>query len=94
MRNLISRNELASWKWDEKATIDQKYDQVSEYFQCISDCEIIDQNARRVCRHILTEQEANNLTEQNHQSPLYPNGCGGLVYVTVVKLVGPGLKLL
>ena len=56
MRNLFSRNELASWKWDEKPTIDQKYDQVSEYFQCISDCEIVDQNARRVCRHILTEE--------------------------------------
>jgi hypothetical protein len=56
MHNLISHNELASWKWDEKTTVDQKYDQVSEYFQCISDCDIIDTNARRFCRHILTDK--------------------------------------
>lgn len=55
MKNLVSRNELASWKWDEKITVDDKYDQVSEYFQCISECGIIDSSARRFCRHVLTE---------------------------------------
>ena len=51
MRNLISRNELASWKWDEKATIDQKYDQVSEYFHLVA-------RAHVVCRlDIITWQE-------------------------------------
>ena len=55
MHNLVPHNELASWKWDEKVTSDEKYDQVSEYFQCISECEIIDTDARRFCRHILTE---------------------------------------
>tara|TARA_B100000085_G_scaffold76899_1_gene69149 strand:+ start:584 stop:766 length:183 start_codon:yes stop_codon:yes gene_type:complete len=54
MHNLISHNELASWKWDQKETVEQKYDQVSEYFQCISECGIIDHQARRFCRHILT----------------------------------------
>ena len=41
MHNLISHNELASWKWDEKSNSDEKYDQVSEYFQCISECGIM-----------------------------------------------------
>ncbi len=54
MKNLVSRNELASWEWDEKLTVDDKYDQVSEYFQCISECGIIDSSARRFCRHVLT----------------------------------------
>ncbi len=55
MKNLVSRNELASWKWDEKSTLDEQYDQVSEYFQCISECDIVDSNSRRFCRHILTD---------------------------------------
>ena len=54
MKNLVSRNELASWKWDEKSNVDEKYDQVSDYFQCISECGIIDNTARRFCRHVLT----------------------------------------
>ena len=54
MKNLISRNELATWKWDEKNTETEKYDQVSEYFQCISECDIPDRDAKRFCRHILT----------------------------------------
>lgn len=56
MHNLMSRNGLASWTWEEKETVTEKYDQVSEYFQCISECGIIDQTARRFCRHILTEE--------------------------------------
>jgi len=56
MHNLVSHNELASWKWDEKSTVNEKYDQVSDYFQCISECGIIDHDARRFCRHILTEE--------------------------------------
>ena len=64
MHNLVSHNELASWKWDEKntlddqynqVTLDDQYNQVSEYFQCISECDIVDHQARRFCRHILTE---------------------------------------
>ncbi len=54
MHNLISHNELASWEWDQKQTVNDKYDQVSDYFQCISECGIIDHKARRFCRHILT----------------------------------------
>ena len=56
MHNLISRNELASWTWEDKETVTEKYDQVSDYFQCISECGIIDQTARGFCRHILTEE--------------------------------------
>jgi hypothetical protein len=56
MHNLISYNELASWKWDERSSPEEKYDQVSEYFQCISECGIVDHEARRFCRHILTEE--------------------------------------
>jgi len=55
MHNLVSRNELASWIWDEREEVDEKYDQVNEYFLCISECDIIDNDARRFCRHILTE---------------------------------------
>ena len=54
MHNLVSHNELASWKWDEKNTQDEKYTQVSDYFQCISECGIVAHQARRFCRHILT----------------------------------------
>lgn len=54
MKNLISRNELATWKWDEKHTEDEKYSQVSDYFQCISECDIPDHEAKRFCRRILT----------------------------------------
>lgn len=55
MKDLLSRNELVSWKWNEKNTSEETTDQVTDYFQCISDCEIIDSTARRFCRHILTE---------------------------------------
>jgi hypothetical protein len=55
MKDLLSRNELASWKWDEKTATEESTDQVTDYFQCISDCEIIDSTARRFCRHILTD---------------------------------------
>ena len=42
MKNLVSRNELATWEWDEKTTGDEKkYDQVTEYFQCITECDIL-----------------------------------------------------
>ena len=54
MKNLVSRNELASWKWDEKSNTQEQYDQVSDYFQCISECDLIDNDARRFCRHVLT----------------------------------------
>ena len=55
MKNLISHNELSTWKWDEKHTNKEKYNQVSDYFQCISECEIVDHEAKRFCRHILTK---------------------------------------
>ena len=41
-------------KWDEKNTETEKYDQVSEYFQCISECDIPDHDIKRFCEHILT----------------------------------------
>ena len=56
MHNLVSHNELASWKWDEKSTSAEQSNQVSDYFQCISECDIVDHQARRFCRHILTEE--------------------------------------
>ena len=54
MKNLVSRNELATWEWDEKVTGEEKYDQVTEYFQCITECDIPDHEAKRFCRYILT----------------------------------------
>ena len=56
MHNLVSHNELATWKWDEKDTADERYDQVSDYFQCIAESGITDHAAKRFCRHILTAQ--------------------------------------
>ena len=47
MHNLVSRNELSNWKWEERETMDQKYDQVTDYFQCISECGITDNGAKR-----------------------------------------------
>jgi hypothetical protein len=54
MHNLVSHNELSTWKWDEKDTSDERYDQVSDYFQCIAESGITDHAAKRFCRHILT----------------------------------------
>ena len=54
MHNLVSHNELSNWKWDDKETMDEKNDQVSDYFQCIAECGIADHGAKRFCRHILT----------------------------------------
>ena len=54
MNNLVSHNELSTWKWDQKDTADERYDQVSDYFQCIAESGITDHAAKRFCRHILT----------------------------------------
>jgi len=54
MKNLVSYNELSTWEWENQSTTEDKYDQVSDYFQCISECDIIDHDAKRFCRHILT----------------------------------------
>jgi len=54
MKNLVSYNELSTWEWENQSTTEDKYDQVSDYFQCIAECNIIDHDAKRFCRHILT----------------------------------------
>ena len=54
MKNLVSYNELSTWEWENQSTTEDKYDQVSDYFQCIAECDIIDHDAKRFCRHILT----------------------------------------
>jgi hypothetical protein len=54
MKNLISYNELSEWNWKDEETLDERQRQVSDYFQCIAECGIVDHDAKRFCRHILT----------------------------------------
>ena len=72
MKSLSSYNELASWKWDQKDNFEQKNNQVSEYFQCISECDIVDSNARRFCRHILTEEQFSPKTDSGVKHRISP----------------------
>jgi len=55
MKNLVSYNELADWKYSDKqfASTEEKYSQVSDYFQCISESESNDHSARQFCRTLL-----------------------------------------
>ena len=53
MKNLISHNELGAWKMDEKNTDLDNIDNTSEYFQCIVEAGMPDNEAKRFCRHIL-----------------------------------------
>ena len=67
MKNLVSRNELATWEWNEKVTGEEQYDQVTEYFQCITECDIPDHEAKRFCRYILTTQFHIQIYKENPQ---------------------------
>ena len=55
MRNLVSYNELADWKYSDKqsAVRDEQYSKVSDYFQCITESESKDHTARHFCRTLL-----------------------------------------
>ena len=55
MRNLVSYNELADWKYSDKqsAVRDEQYSKVSDYFQCITESESTDQSAKHFCISLL-----------------------------------------
>jgi hypothetical protein len=51
MHNLISYNQLAYWHQTEK---EEKDTVISDYFQCITECDDDTQTCKRICRHILS----------------------------------------
>ena len=55
MKNLVSYNELADWKYSDKqsAIRDEQYSKVSDYFQCMTESESNDHSARQFCRTLL-----------------------------------------
>jgi hypothetical protein len=56
MSNLISYNQLASWKQLEK-TIDEFTEQgelINDYYQCLIECSDNQQECKRVCRKVLS----------------------------------------
>lgn len=55
MHNLISHNQLASWKHLEK-TINEYVNQeelLNDYYQCLIECSDDQQLCKRICREIL-----------------------------------------
>ena len=53
MKNLVSYKELADWRYSDKQSVEEKYSQVSDYFQCITESESKDHSARHFCRALL-----------------------------------------
>ena len=56
MHNLISYNQLASWKQLGR-TLDEFMDQnelINDYYQCLIECDDNQQECKRVCKNILT----------------------------------------
>jgi hypothetical protein len=56
MHNLISYNQLASWK-HLKNTLDEFIEQeevINDYYQCLIECSDNQQECKRVCRKILS----------------------------------------
>ncbi len=55
MHNLVSHNELADWKVGKTDDVesDSNYELMSDYFQCLTECDTSDHDAKRFCRHIL-----------------------------------------
>ena len=53
MHNLMSFNQLASWKEIEMSQESEDRELVNDYFNCLIECD--DQNqSRRICKQILT----------------------------------------
>lgn len=53
MHNLISFNQLAYWHNSENSMKEYEDDLISEYFDCLTDCDEDTQTCRQVCRRIL-----------------------------------------
>ena len=55
MHNLISYNQLASWKRLEK-TIDEYIEQseiINDYYQCLIECDENQAECKRICKNML-----------------------------------------
>jgi hypothetical protein len=55
MKNLVSYNELATWEVKDTPRLEDINDRVADYFSCIAEVGVNDGDAKRFCRHILTE---------------------------------------
>ena len=53
MHNLISFNQLAYWHNMDSYDRENEDDLISEYFECLTDCDEDTQTCRQVCRRIL-----------------------------------------
>jgi len=54
MHNLISFNQLAYWHNMDSYDRENENDLISEYFECLTDCDEDTQTCRQVCRKILS----------------------------------------
>jgi hypothetical protein len=56
MHNLISYNQLASWKQLEKTLEDftEQNELINDYYQCLIECDDNQQECKRVCRQVLS----------------------------------------
>ena len=54
MHNLISYNQLDYWHSKHSYNKEDEEDLISEYFDCLTDCDEDTQTCRQVCRKILT----------------------------------------
>ena len=56
MHNLISFNQLASWKRLENTFDDfiEQNEMMNDYFDCMIECDDNQQECKRICREILT----------------------------------------
>ena len=67
MHNLVSHNELADWKVGKTDDVesDSNYELMSDYFQCLTECDTSDHDAKRFCRHILEQHTKGGRKTQN-----------------------------
>lgn len=56
MSNVISFNQLASWKQTQKEFENDTNFLINAYFECITECDDDTQTCKRICRKILAEQ--------------------------------------
>jgi hypothetical protein len=54
MHNLMSFNQLASWKEIEMSQEAEDKELVNDYFDCLIECEDDQSSCKRVCKEILT----------------------------------------
>jgi len=55
MKNLISKNQLITWKHSDMSTFDchEQNDMIDDYFNCLIECDDNQQECKRICKDIL-----------------------------------------